>query len=53
VLEVDEHKHCIKFSYRDPESKLDLPKASDVNAHFKMLRDHESLRMFNDTTFDE
>lgn len=53
VLEVDEHKHCVKFSYCDPENGYDLPKSSEVNAHFKKLRDDESIRMFNDTTFDE
>jgi len=53
VLRVDENKCCVKFSYRDPTTKKDLPKSSDVNQHFKMMRDDDSLRMFNDATFDE
>jgi len=40
VLRVEDNKCCVKFSYRDIASKLDLAKASDVNQHFKSLRDH-------------
>jgi hypothetical protein len=43
----------VKFSYRDPATKLDLPKSTDINQHFKEIRDSESLKMFNDATFDE
>jgi len=53
VLRVEDNKCCVKFSYRDLTSKLDLAKASDVNQHFKSLRDHMDLRVFNDATFDE
>ena len=53
MLNVAENQNCVKFSYRDPTSKLDLPKATDINVHFKGIRDSESIKCFNDLTYNE
>ena len=53
VLKVNDHKSCVKFSYKDPNTKLDLPASPDLVRHFMQIRDSKELRMFCDTTFDE
>lgn len=53
VLKVNDNKHCVKFSYKDPEKKLDLQASPDLVRHFMGIRDSKELRMFCDTTFDE
>lgn len=52
VLSVNERKNCVKFSYRDPVTKVDCPRPEAIR-HFMSIRDAESLRMFCDTTFDD
>ena len=52
VLNVNERKNCVKFSYRDPVNKLDCPRPEAIR-HFMSIRDAEDLRMFCDTTFDD
>lgn len=52
VLHVSEHKNCVKFSYRDPVTKLDITGTQAIQ-HFMSIRDAENLRMFCDTTYDD
>lgn len=51
VLSVDDHKNCVKFSYRDVNSKQDVSSNAAIQ-HFMSIRDAPALRMFCDTTFD-
>ena len=51
VLKVNDDKHCVKFSYRDPATKRDIS-GPDAIKHFMSLRDCTELRMFCDTTFE-
>lgn len=51
VLKVNENKNCVKFSYRDLATKLDISGAQTIR-HFLSIRDCEELRMFCDTTFE-
>ena len=55
ILKLESGKHCVKFSYKDPETKVDVTinDNSAIYSHFKSLRDDERLKMFNDTTYDE
>jgi hypothetical protein len=52
VLSVNQHKNCVKFSYRDPVTKVDVTGAQAIQ-HFMSIRDAENLRMFCDTTYDD
>lgn len=52
MLKVSDNKSCVKFSYVDPTSKVDLNKSSEVIQHFLSFRDAEQLRMFVDTTYE-
>lgn len=53
MLRVNDDKSCVKFSYRDPETKVDLSSSNDIISHFMGIRNAEELRMFCDTTYDE
>ena len=53
VLKVNDNKSCVKFSYKDPATKVDLNTSPDIINHFMSIRNEESLRMFCDTTYDE
>lgn len=55
ILKVNDNKSCVKFSYKDPQTKVDIninDNAAVFN-HFRNIRDDDKLRMFNDTTYDE
>lgn len=39
VLAVDERKSCVKFSYKDPSSKLNLRHTPGLINHFLGVRD--------------
>lgn len=39
ILKVDDNKHCVKFSYKDPATKVDLGKSRDIIQHFMSIRD--------------
>lgn len=55
ILKVNDNKHCVKFTYKDPVTKVDLNgnKNPEIIKHFWQLRDAEELRIFCDTTYDE
>jgi len=55
ILRLENSKCCVKFAYRDPETKVDVTINDNpaIYSHFKGLRDNEGLKMFNDTTYDE
>lgn len=53
ILKVSDSKSCVKFSYKDPETKHSLQATTDLVRHFMSIRDQKDLRMFCDTTFDE
>ena len=53
VLKVDDNKHCVKFSYKDPATRLNLSTSRDIIQHFMAIRDAQELGFFCDTTFDE
>lgn len=53
ILRVNEQKSCVKFTYKDPQTKKDINKKPELLNHFVSIRDCEKLSMFNDTTFDE
>ena len=53
ILKVDDNKHCVKFSYKDPQTKIGVSNNLDILNHFKSIRDDETLRMFCDTTYEE
>jgi len=44
--------HCVKFTYKNPSTKFEI-RGNEVIEHFMLIRDHEKLRMFNDTTYEE
>ena len=54
-MKVNENKWCVKFAYKDPQKKVDININDNpaVFNHFRSIRDDESLKMFNDTTYDE
>ncbi len=55
ILKVNDNKHCVKFTYKDPATKVDLNGNTnpEIIKHFLSIRDEENLRIFCDTTFDE
>ena len=53
ILHVSDNKHCVKFSYKDPATKVDISNNPDIINHFMSIRDNTALAMFNDTTYDE
>ena len=54
-MKLESGKHCVKFSYRDPETKVDVNINDNpaIYSHFLSFRDDVRLNMFNDTTYDE
>ena len=52
---LENSKNCVKFSYKDPETKVDININDNpaIFSHFRGLRDNDRLKMFNDTTYDE
>jgi len=55
ILKVNDNKHCVKFTYKDPQSKVILNGNTnpEIIQHFWQLRNADELRIFCDTTFDE
>lgn len=53
ILSVSENKSCVKFSYKDSSTKVDVSNNRDIINHFMGIRDAEELRMFCDSTFEE
>lgn len=53
ILQVNENKFGVKFTYKNPASKHDLVIDPTIYAHFESIRDSEPLKMFFDTTFEE
>lgn len=51
ILRVNAQKCCVKFSYLNPITKVDLYDSSSVQL-FLNVRNSEELRIYCDTTFD-
>ena len=54
LLSVSDRKHCVKFTYLDPEKKTELSAKfrNGATSHF-ISYSTDVLKSFNDTTFDE
>jgi len=44
--------YCVKFTYKNPSTKFEIL-SNEVIENFMLIRDHEKLRMFKDTAYEE